>query len=165
MVISGRVSKPDSFNRRNIFNCINGCMGTTRRDVSRHTKRFYTSKTKQKAWTNKGDHEDCRSASGIIDEESTTCLQRIRSDGTRKESNAFEHTESNLWNVRKHIAVAQKVRRDLEQIGFMFNACNACVANKSVNGKTHTVRFHMDNLMSSHVDKKVNDQFLTWLNE
>ena len=30
---------------------------------------------------------------------------------------------------------------------------------------THTVRFHVDDLMSSHMDGKVNDEFPAWLNE
>jgi hypothetical protein len=34
-----------------------------------------------------------------------------------------------------------------------------------VNGKQHTVRFHVDDVMSSHVDKKVNDDFEVWLNK
>ena len=42
---------------------------------------------------------------------------------------------------------------------------NTCTANRSVNGKTHTVRFHVDYSMSGHVDKKVNDKFLMWPNE
>ena len=39
------------------------------------------------------------------------------------------------------------------------------MVNRSVNGKTHTVRFHVDDLMSSHVDEKVNDEFSMWLNK
>ena len=46
----------------------------------------------------------------------------------------------------------------------MFNNYDPCVANKTVKGKQQTVRFHVDDLMSSHVDKKVNDEFLKWLN-
>ncbi len=34
-----------------------------------------------------------------------------------------------------------------------------------INGKLQTVRFHVDDLMSSQVDKKVNDDFLIWLNK
>ena len=34
-----------------------------------------------------------------------------------------------------------------------------------INGKQHMIRFHVDNLMSSHVDKKVNDNFHKWLNK
>ena len=32
-----------------------------------------------------------------------------------------------------------------------------------VNGSQHTVRFHVDDLLSSHVDPKVNDRFAEWL--
>ena len=35
---------------------------------------------------------------------------------------------------------------------------------KIINNKQHTIRFHVDDLMASHVDKKVNDRFLKWLN-
>ena len=53
----------------------------------------------------------------------------------------------------------KQFRADLEGIGFKFNNYDPCVANKMVNGKQHTVRFHVDDLMSSHVDTKVNDKF------
>ena len=56
-------------------------------------------------------------------------------------------------------------KKDLEGIGFEFNPYDQCVANRMVNGKQHTVRFHVDDLMSSHVDPKVNDRFLAWLNK
>ena len=32
-------------------------------------------------------------------------------------------------------------------------------------GKQHTVRFHVDDILSSHEDAKVNDEFHQWLNE
>ena len=51
----------------------------------------------------------------------------------------------------------KKFKSDLEEQGFEFNPYDACVANKEVNGKQQTVRFHVDDLMSSHVDSKVND--------
>ncbi len=53
----------------------------------------------------------------------------------------------------------------MEKIGFEFNPYDPCVANRQVQGKQHTVRFHVDDLMSSHVNKKVNDEFLEWLNK
>jgi len=37
------------------------------------------------------------------------------------------------------------------------------VANRTINNKQHTIRFHVDDLMSSHVDKCVNDDFFEWL--
>ena len=56
-------------------------------------------------------------------------------------------------------------KKDLEGIGFKFNPCDPCVANRMVEGKQHTIRFHVDDLMSSHVDPEVNDRFLVWLNK
>jgi len=59
----------------------------------------------------------------------------------------------------------KKFKSDLEVNGFIFNPYDACVANKQVNGKQQTIRFHVDDLMSSHVDKKVNDELAVWLND
>ena len=59
----------------------------------------------------------------------------------------------------------KKFRKDLESIGFVFNNYDPCICNREVDGKQHTVRFHVDDLMSSHVDPKVNDEFLIWLNQ
>ena len=47
----------------------------------------------------------------------------------------------------------------------MFNPYEPCVANRLVMSKQHTVRFHVDDLKSSHVDRKVNDEFHHWLNQ
>ena len=54
----------------------------------------------------------------------------------------------------------KRLRGDLKSIGFVFNPYNLCVANRMINGKQQTVQFHVDNLMSSHVDLKVNNMFL-----
>ena len=59
----------------------------------------------------------------------------------------------------------KKFRKDLESIGFVFNPYDACIANRMVNGKQQTIKFHMDNLLSSHKQREVNDNFLKWLNE
>jgi len=40
-----------------------------------------------------------------------------------------------------------------------------CVANRFINGKQHTISWHVDDVMSSHEDSKVNDDFLDWLKE
>ena len=58
----------------------------------------------------------------------------------------------------------KKFQGDLEKEGYVFNPYDACVANKMINKKQHTIRFHVDDLMASHVDPKVNDKFLKWLN-
>ena len=53
-----------------------------------------------------------------------------------------------------------KFRSNLEEKGFN----DPCVANKMINRKQQTIRFHVDDLMSSHIDPKVNDEFHDWLN-
>jgi hypothetical protein len=59
----------------------------------------------------------------------------------------------------------KRFRQDLEDDqGFEFNPYDPCVANRQVDGKQHTVRFHVDDLMSSHKEARVNDKFLEWLN-
>ena len=45
------------------------------------------------------------------------------------------------------------------------NPYDPCVANRIVNGKQHTITWHVDNLKSSHVDSAVNNEFLKWLNK
>ena len=59
----------------------------------------------------------------------------------------------------------REFRKDLEIKGFKFNAYDGCVANKLVYGKQFTIRFHVDDLMSSHVDPRVNTKFLKFLNK
>ena len=53
----------------------------------------------------------------------------------------------------------------MESIGFEFNPYDGCIANRTINKKQHAIRFHVDDLMSSHIDPKVNDEFLAWLNK
>jgi hypothetical protein len=55
-----------------------------------------------------------------------------------------------------------KFRKDVESIGFEVNPYDICVANRKVNGKQHTVTWYVDDLKSSHVDSKVNDNFTEW---
>jgi hypothetical protein len=55
-------------------------------------------------------------------------------------------------------------RKDLEDIGFIFNPYNPCMANKKVEGLQQMILFHVDNLKSSHKMKLVNDKFEKWLN-
>ena len=57
----------------------------------------------------------------------------------------------------------QKFKSDLEKIGFNFSPYDGCVATRTVNGKQHTIRFHVDDILSSHVDPRVNDKFEKWL--
>jgi len=43
----------------------------------------------------------------------------------------------------------QKLRSDLEEIGFKINPYDPCVANRMVNGNMHTVTWHVDDLKST----------------
>jgi len=58
--------------------------------------------------------------------------------------------------------VLKNFRKDIESIGFEVNPYYICVANRMVNGKQHTITWHVDDVNSSHVDPKVNDEFHTW---
>jgi hypothetical protein len=51
----------------------------------------------------------------------------------------------------------------LKKIGFELNPYDIFVANRTVNGTQTTVVWHVDNLKTSHDDKKVNDKFLEYL--
>ena len=54
----------------------------------------------------------------------------------------------------------KKLQTDLEEEGFVFNNYDPCMANKIINGKQMTVRFHVDDMMLTHEEKSVNDKFL-----
>jgi hypothetical protein len=51
----------------------------------------------------------------------------------------------------------------LEKAGFKFNPYDPCVTNESVKGSQQMILLHVDDLKSSHKDKRVNDQFDKWL--
>ena len=59
----------------------------------------------------------------------------------------------------------KKFRADLEEIGYEINPYDMCVANKIINGKQHTVTWHVDDLKFSHEDPKVNDKPTKWLED
>ena len=57
----------------------------------------------------------------------------------------------------------KKFRKEIESTGFKVNPYDSCVANPIVKGKQHTVTtWHDDDVKSSHMDPKVNDDFYTW---
>jgi len=53
-----------------------------------------------------------------------------------------------------------KFKKDLMSIGFTFSEYDPCVAFRERVGSQHTIRFHVDDVASSHKNKKVNDKFL-----
>jgi hypothetical protein len=59
----------------------------------------------------------------------------------------------------------QKFKTDLMNHGYKFNPYDPCVANKLIEGKDHTIRFHVDDVMASHLIDRINTEFLAWLNQ
>ena len=59
----------------------------------------------------------------------------------------------------------KKFGKDIESIGFEINPYDMCVANQIIEGKQHTITWHVVNVKSSLEDSKVNDEFLDWLKE
>jgi hypothetical protein len=57
----------------------------------------------------------------------------------------------------------KKFKKDIEQIEFKINPYDPCVANRMINGRQHTITWHVDDIKSSHVAERVNDDFLHWL--
>ena len=45
------------------------------------------------------------------------------------------------------------------------NPYNPCVVNKMVNGEQLTICWNVDNPKSSHINPKVNDEFLQWIKD
>ena len=64
--------------------------------------------------------------------------------------------------LKASILYYKKFRTDIESIGYLVNPVDACVANTIINGKQHTLTWHVDDVKASHVDSKVNDTFHKW---
>ena len=62
------------------------------------------------------------------------------------------------------ILLYKKFCVDLEKIVFEFNPYGPCVTNRIQVGTKHTVRFHVDNVISSHVNPNVFNNFKNWMN-
>lgn len=54
----------------------------------------------------------------------------------------------------------KKLVGELRDIGFEINPYDPCVANKMINGSQITVRWHVDDLMISHVDSGVINELI-----
>ena len=49
--------------------------------------------------------------------------------------------------------------------GFELNLHDPCVADKMVKTEQLTIWWHVDDLKSSHIDPKVNSEFLQWIKD
>ena len=56
-----------------------------------------------------------------------------------------------------------KFRQELEKECFEFNPYDPCAGNRMKNGSQHMIRFHVDDVVLSHINPKVNDDFDEWL--
>ena len=56
----------------------------------------------------------------------------------------------------------RKFRKDLEGNVFLFNWYYGCVANKNIRNSQQTIRFHVDDLLSSQKDPEVKTEFAEW---
>ena len=59
----------------------------------------------------------------------------------------------------------KKLIKDLEGYGFKINPYNWCVANKVVNREQQTILWHVDDLKSSNMDSKIQDEFIQWIRD
>ena len=64
--------------------------------------------------------------------------------------------------LKASILYYNKFRRDIEAEGYTINPYDPCVANKVVNKKQHTLTWHVDDVKSSHVESRANDEFHKW---
>lgn len=64
--------------------------------------------------------------------------------------------------MKASILYYEKFTKDIMSIGFKLNPYDVCVANRIVDGKQHTLTWHVDDVKSSHVDPGVNDRFKEW---
>ena len=72
------------------------------------------------------------------------------------EKAVYEMMKSALLFYRKLVA-------DLTSLGCVINSHDPCVANKMINGKQMTICWHVDDLITGHVESFVVTNFLTWL--
>jgi len=77
----------------------------------------------------------------------------------------FENGRNALYGMLQAALLwYKKFGSDSESIGYVFNPYDPCIANKIIDGKQHTIRFHVNNIMASLVSSLVNNKFADWLN-
>ena len=59
----------------------------------------------------------------------------------------------------------RKLAKALLSYSFKLNPYDPCVVNKNGKQKQLTIFWHVDDLKSSHIDPKVNDEFLQWIKD
>jgi hypothetical protein len=86
----------------------------------------------------------------------------VRQEGTHKV--LYVEMKKVLYGMlQSSLLYYTKFQKDLEKQGFKINPYDPCVANRIIEGTQHTITWHVDNLKSSHINPKVNNNFLAWL--
>jgi hypothetical protein len=95
------------------------------------------------------DLEDYRSAPWLEQSPETAFVV------LRTERNYYIYTYSKLCTAcwLHHYCGIKSSVIELKQMGYKFNPYDTCVANRREPRSQHTIRFHVDDLMCSHVDK------------
>ena len=65
--------------------------------------------------------------------------------------------------LQSSVLFYKKLKKDVQEIGFVINPYEPCVANRVVDNRQQTITWHVDDLKSSHVNIRVNDEFHSWL--
>jgi hypothetical protein len=73
----------------------------------------------------------------------------------------YLHLQKALYGVMKSaLLFYQKLVSELKSMGFGVNPYDPCIANKIVDGHQLTLRWHVDNLMISHISMSAINDFL-----
>jgi hypothetical protein len=75
----------------------------------------------------------------------------------------YEQRTEPASEPRENWLFYKKFKKDLESIGFNINPYDPFVANRMIGCKEQMETWHVDDLKSSHINKKGNDDFLEWL--
>ena len=58
-----------------------------------------------------------------------------------------------------------KLRGELEEQDFVFNNYGPCAANREIEGSKDTIRFHVNDVLLSHIKSRFNDTIGKWCQE
>ena len=71
-----------------------------------------------------------------------------------KDNTKFLDVQMYMVCYDRHFFYYKTICIDIEEIGYLVNLYDPCVAHRIVNGKQQTVTWHVDDLKSSHMEQK-----------
>ena len=72
---------------------------------------------------------------------------------------------SYIWNTSLSHTLLSEADQSTAQLWLELSPYDLSVVNKMVNGEQLTICWHVDDLKSSHINSKVNDEFLQWIKD